>query len=227
MIEQIWQYKIQIVPIVLTLFIYELPAIIRRAKKIFYVPIYFSIYPLREINQDLSVYLAEDYMIYAGCDLSEAEAEKLRKKIIFTSIVSVSLDAIVIPLLIGFVAAFYLQVDVFTQFLVALLIYKVFTVIESLRTFHYHSIASKRNMVFLAFIYLSYIGVAIEMLKTSFYWTTPFIAAGNWSGLWSAVTALVFGKVIAQGLLLAVLVGILTRYFADREIRKRNVDRNQ
>jgi hypothetical protein len=65
------------------------------------------------------------------------------------------------------------------------------------------------------------------MLKTSFYWTTPFIAAGNWSGLWSAVTALVFGKVIAQGLLLAVLVGILTRYFADREIRKRNVDRNQ
>jgi hypothetical protein len=78
-------------------------------------------------------------LIYAGRDLSEAEAEKLRKKIIFTSIVSVSLDAIVIPLLIGFVTAFYLQVDVFNQFLVVLLIYKVLTVIESLRTFHYYS----------------------------------------------------------------------------------------
>lgn len=227
MIEQVWQYKIQLMPVVLTLLIYELPALIRRTKKLFYVPIYFSIYPLREINQDLSIYLAEDYMISAGCDLSGADAEKLRKKIIFTSIVSVSLDAIVIPLVIGFFAAFYLEADVFTQFLVALVIYKAVTVTESLRTFHYQSIGSKRNMIFLAFIYMVYIGVAVEMLKTSFYWTTPFIIAGNWSGLWSAVTAIVFGKVIAQGLVLAVLVGIFTRYFADREIRKRNVDRNR
>ncbi|OGW38688.1 MAG: hypothetical protein A2Y97_12285 [Nitrospirae bacterium RBG_13_39_12] len=214
-------------PVILTLLIYELPAMIRRTKKLFYVPIYFSIYPLREINQNLSIYLGEDYMICAGCDLSEKEAEKLRKKIIFTSIVSASLDALVIPIVIGFIAAFYLPATVFTQFLVALVIYKIITVTNSLRTFHYYSIGSKRNLVFLAFIYIVYIGVAIEMLKTSYSWTKPFVLTGNWSGLWSALTAVVFGKIIAQGFVLAVFVAIFTNYIADREIRKKNVERNQ
>jgi len=40
MIDQIWQYKIQFVPVILTLLIYEIPAIIRRTRKLFYVPIY-------------------------------------------------------------------------------------------------------------------------------------------------------------------------------------------
>lgn len=226
MIDQIWQFKIQLIPVVLTLFIYEVPAMIRRARKLFYVPIYFSIYPLREINQDLSVYLAEDYMICAGCDLTEKQAEKLRKKIILTSIVSASLDTILIPILIGFIAAFYLPSDVFTQFLVVLVVYKVITVTTSVRNFHYHSIGNRRNIAFLIFIYIVYIGVAIEMLKTSYSWTTPFVLAGNWYGLWSAFTALVFGKIIAQGLVLAVLVAIFTNYIADREIRKKNVERN-
>jgi len=189
--------------------------------------VYFSIYPLRGINQNLSVYLAEDYMIFAGCNLSEKQAEKLRKKIIFTSIVSASLDAVVIPIVIGFVAAFYLPANVFAQFIVVLVLYKAVTVTNSLRNFHFHSIGSRRNIVFLIFIYIMYIGVVVEMLKTSYSWTSPFIIAGNWAGLWAALTALVFGKIIAQGLVFAILVAIFTNYIADREIRKKNVKRNQ
>jgi branched-subunit amino acid transport protein len=72
-----------------------------------------------------------------------------------------------------------------------------------------------------------YIGVIVEMLKTSYSWTLPFIIAGNWAGLWTALTALVFGKIIAKGLVFAILVAIFTKYIADREIRKNNVKRNQ
>jgi len=226
MIEQIWQYRIQLLPVLLTLLIFEIPAIIRRMKKLYYVPIYFSIYPLREINQNLSVYLAEDYFICTGCDLPEDQAEKLRKRIIYTSIISASLDAVVIPLAIGFLTAFYLPPHVFTQFLIVLLIYKALTITNSLKNFHYHSIGSKRNIALLIIVYIVYIGVVIEMLRTSYSWTKPFVLAGNWTGLWSALTAFIFGKVIAEGLVLAVVVALFANYIADREIRKKNVSRN-
>jgi hypothetical protein len=226
MIEQIWGYKIQLLPVILTLLIYEIPAIIRKMKKLYYVPIYFSIYPLREINQNLSIYLAEDYFICTGCDLSDEEAEKLRKKIIYTSTISASLDAVVIPLLIGFITAFYLPTNVFTQFLVVLFIYKAVTITSSLKNFHYHSIASRRNIALLIMVCIVYIGVVIEMLRTSYSWTKPFVLVGNWAGLWLSLTAFIFGKVIAEGLVFAVVVAIFAKYIADREIRKKNVSKN-
>jgi hypothetical protein len=56
-IEEIWNYKIQIIPIILGILIVEFPNWIRKLKKLYYVPIYFSIFPLRELNQELSYYV--------------------------------------------------------------------------------------------------------------------------------------------------------------------------
>jgi len=56
-IEEIWNYKIQIIPIILGILIVEFPNWIRKLKKLYYVPIYFSILSLRELNQELSYYV--------------------------------------------------------------------------------------------------------------------------------------------------------------------------
>ena len=89
------------------------------------------------------------------------------------------MDAVVIPLAIGFLTAFYLPPHVFTQFLIVLLIYKALTISNSLKNFHYHSIGSKRNIALLIIVYIAYIGVVIEMLRTSYSWTKPFVLAGS------------------------------------------------
>ena len=60
------------------------------------------------------------------------------------------------------------------------------------------------------------------MLITSFYWAYPFVSTSDWQGLWSSLSAILFGKIIAQGIIFAVLVAIFAHYVADRKIREKN-----
>lgn len=116
LLEDIWFARIQLLPVLLTILLFELPAVIRRWKKLLYVPIYFPAFPLREINQDLSTYLAEDEFYGEGERLTEQQAETLRRKIIRVSIISMGISALLTPLAVGFVSAFYLSNEVFFSF---------------------------------------------------------------------------------------------------------------
>jgi hypothetical protein len=227
MLEQIWQYKVQIVPVFIFLCVYELPAIVRRMKKTFYVPIYFSVYPLRQINQDLSIYLGEDDFYDRGWRLNPTEAESLRRKIIFTSIVSASIDALAVPLVVGLLAAFVLEKDVFFQFVTMLTIYKIISIVLSLRNARLHILDSRWKNGFLAIIYIAYIGIVIEMLRTSYLWAIPFIAVDDWTGLLSSFSTFFFGKTLAQGLVFAFLIAIFSNFIADRKLREQNVSQDE
>ena len=79
MLNNIWELKVQLIPIILAFLIFEIPTLIQRLKKLCYVPIYFSVFPFTQLNYNLSTYLAEDY---SGEDLSDPEAEEFRKKLI-------------------------------------------------------------------------------------------------------------------------------------------------
>jgi hypothetical protein len=227
MLEPVWQYKIQIVPILVFLMLFEAPAFIRRLKRTFYVPIYFSVYPFREINQDLSTYLGEDDFYDEGWRLDPSKAEALRKKIILTSIVSATIDALVVPLLVGFLAAFLLEKVVFFQFVAILAIYKLITIVFSLRNSHLHILDSRWKNGLLVFVYIAYIGLIVEMLRTAYYWADPFVVSSDWSGMLSSLSEFVFGKTLAQGLLFAFLVAIFSNFIADRKLREQNVSHDE
>lgn len=227
MLDQIWEYKIQIVPVLVFLVLFEFPAFIRRLKKTFYVPIYFSIYPLRQINQDLSIYLGEDDFYDEGLRLDSAQAEALRRKIIFTSIVSAAIDALAVPLVVGFVAAFLLDEDVFVQFVSVFAVYKIISIVLSLRNSHLHILDSKWKNTLLAIVYISYIGIIVEMLRTSYFWALPFVSASDWGGMLSSFSAFFFGKILAQGLVFAFLVAIFSNFIADRRLREQNVSQDE
>jgi hypothetical protein len=155
----IWSWKIQVLPVLLSIFLFEVPAIIRRRKKLFYVPIYFSVFPLRELNQDLSTYLVEDDFLGLGELLTTEQAERLRKKIILVSILSMAIGALLTPLIVGFSSAFIMDKDVFVQFITILLMYKVVLLSKSIYQFHLYTVGSTRNILFLGFIYFCYLGV--------------------------------------------------------------------
>lgn len=227
MLEVVWQYKIQIVPVLIFLMLFEAPAFVRRIKKTFYVPIYFSVYPFREINQDLSTYLGEDDFYDEGWRLDSSKAESLRRKIILTSIVSATIDALVVPLLVGLLTAFFLEEVVFFQFVVILVIYKLITIVISLRNSHLHILDSRWKNGLLAFVYIAYIGLIVEMMRTAYFWAVPFVVSSDWLGMLSSLSEFVFGKTLAQGLLFAFLVAIFSNLIADRKLREQNVSHDE
>ncbi|MCE1273886.1 MAG: hypothetical protein LWW75_05085, partial [Chlorobiales bacterium] len=91
----------------------------------------------------MSTYLAEDYFLCQGFDLNLEQAELLRKRIIGISIVSALIDAVVVPLVMGFVFAFILDISLFFQCLIVLVLYKVISIVLSIKESHFHFIDSK------------------------------------------------------------------------------------
>lgn len=223
MIEEIWNFKIQITPIVLAILIVELPNWIRKLKKIYYVPIYFSIFPLRELNEKLSYYLGEDYFIGEGAELSEIELKKLKKKIVVDSIVSALISTILIPAIAGFIFAFIFSKEILIQSLIAIFVYKFVIVSMAVWNFKYHAIATPKNIFFLIIIYIGYIGVFIQMIRTSFNWASPLIEIKDWSGMANGLADLIFTKGIAYGLIFALVTAIIVTLITDKEIRNENL----
>lgn len=223
----IWNFKLQIFPILLAVVLFELPAIIRRKKKLYYVPIYFSVFPLRELNQDLSTYLVDGEYADCGEPLSTKEAEKLKKKIMLVSMVSMLVGALLTPLYVGFASAFFMDKELFIQFVSILLIYKTVLLFKSIYEFHYHLIASAKNRMFLGIIYFVYLGVVFEVLRNSFTWTLPFVKSGDWLDLLSSLSTLLFGKVVIGIFLLVLLTSYFSSLVTDRDIRKRALSRDE
>lgn len=212
-----------ILKIVAGCLIVEIPNWIRRLKKIYYVPIYFSIFPLRELNANLSIYLGDDYFMGYGSGLDEKELKNLKQKIITTSILSMAIDAILIPSFAGFFFTFFMKERVLLYALITIGIYKLFRIILALKDFKNHAIATKKNVGLLILIYFAYLGVFVQMIHQAYFWTIKYVEEENWIGMLNNLADLIFSKAIAQGIILAAITAIIVSQFTDREIRKENL----
>lgn len=217
----IWSYEIQVVPIALAMLLIEVPTAIRRLQKFHYVPIYFSVFPLRELNADLALYLGEDYFL--GGEPNENAAERLRKKITLTSVISLALSAIVIPAFAGFGSGLFLPSRLLAQFILVFLAYKAVGIIRAVIDFPKHAIGSARNISLLCVIYVGYLGVASEMIVKTYRFARQYVEAGDWTGLAGATADLVFSRVIAEFLILTVVTTFFSSAIMDREVRRENL----
>lgn len=225
-VKSIWNFELQIIPVIISILIVEIPNWIRRAKKLYYIPIYFSIFPLRELNPNLSYYLGEDYFIGYGSRLNDSELKRLKNKITRDSIFSIVISALLIPILAGFIYSFYLTKDVFIQSVIVIGFYKGFNIIRAISDFKYHAVATKQNIVFLIVIYLGYLGVFIQMIFKAFTWTYKYTSAKDWSNLFSDLSDLIFNQAIAQFLILALLSAIFVNLLTNKDIRDENLNRD-
>lgn len=220
-LELIWSYEIQVVPLALAMLLVEVPTAIRRLQKFHYVPIYFSVFPLRELNADLAHYLGEDYFL--GGEPDEDAAERLRQKITLTSVISLALSAIVIPGFAGFGSAFFLPSRLLPQFILVFLAYKAVGIIRAIIDFPNHAIGSARNISLLCVIYVGYLGVASEMIVKTHRFARQYVEAGDWTGLASSTADLVFSRVIAEFLILTIVTAFFSSAIMDRQIRRENL----
>jgi hypothetical protein len=224
MLENLWNLKIQILPVVLSLVICELPGITRWFKKLPYIPIYFSVFPFSILNHDLSIYLGEDYFYGNGRNLLEEEAENLRKHIINISIISTTLSVIITPLIGGFFSAFFLPLDSFPGFCVIFIAYKLIGMTEAALDFGKHAVANKKTMTWFLLVYLVYFGLFLHVFGTTYDWVEPFIFKKDWIGLFKTTHALLFGKYIFSALIIAILTRLAYAAITDRKLRNQIKD---
>lgn len=114
----VWNYKISLVPVLVTYFIFDLPALVRKLTRVAYVPIYFIFFPLGHSDRLYAQYFNED-LILGGNDslMTDEQKRQLRYKIQATAVISMIFAAVVAPWLCGFIAALYLPSNQFTEFL--------------------------------------------------------------------------------------------------------------
>lgn len=220
-LENIWQYEIQIVPVLLAMLLIEIPTALRRLQKFYYVPIYFSVFPFRELNADLAYYLGEDYFL--GGEPNEDQAERLRKKILATSIISMALSALMIPALAGFGSAFFLEPRLVVQLVLVFLFYKSIGIVRAIVEFSTHAVGTSRNRILLVLIYIGYLGVASRMIVKTHGFVRPFVERRDWAGLLASTTDLIFSRVLVEFFLLTLISTAFTTFIMDRKVRSENL----
>ncbi|MFG0252756.1 MAG: hypothetical protein ACF8NJ_07790 [Phycisphaerales bacterium JB038] len=217
----VWGFQIQIVPVALAVLLLEVPNWIRRRQKFFYVPLYFSVFPLRELNADLAHYLGEDYFL--GLKNTPGAALDLRRRIMFTALLSLVLSALVIPAFAGVASALFLPTTVLPQFIAVFIMYTLIRVARAIVNFPRHAIGSRRNTALLSLIYFGYIGVAAHTIARTYGFARAYVERGEWGGLILAISHAVFSRIVVEFLLLALLTAAFTSVVMDREIRKENL----
>lgn len=221
MLERIWSFEIQIAPIILAFIIFQVPSMIHKLKKQYYVPIYFSLFPFNIINKSLSIYLVDDYL---GENMTDKQAEEYRRKVIFISVISVSISIIVIPFLTGFLSSFFLSESTLFRFLLCLSIYLIFVTFKSTLNFKHHSISYKGNTAFLLIIYFLYVGMVIYVIHNSYMWTRDYTKVGDWIGLLTSSADFIFGTIGIKGIMPIIIMGAFSHKIFDRKIRQENIE---
>jgi hypothetical protein len=216
-----WAYELRVIPVLSALLLILVPNAIRRLKRFYYVPIYFSVFPLRELNADLADYLGENYM-YGG-ESDEDAAQVLRRRVITTSVVSVALSALVVPGVAGFGSAFFLPENLVVPFVTVFVVYSLPGIVKTLIAFPSHAVGTRRNTAWLVTIYVAYLGVSSRMIINGYDFARPFVERDDWRALLSATSDFVFSRVVAEFLLLAVVTTTFAAFITDRDIRRENL----
>lgn len=219
-----WEYKIQILPVLLAFIIFKIPSILHRLKKEYYVPIYFSIYPFSKLNSSLSNYLGENFF----CDdMDEVTAENFRNNLIVKSTISLSISVLLIPVFVGFVDSFFLTIDTLWQFLIFLAVERFYHVVKSILKFHEYTFSTWKYKIILIITYTFYIGIVLTLIYKTYVWANKFVITNDYFGMMSDIWNLIFVEIGIKGIIVVILTTVFTIVFANRDIRKGNLARNE
>ncbi len=228
MINTLWSLEVQLFPVVCALLLCEIPGIVRHFHRLYYVPIYFSLFPMRELNRDLSTYLGDDWFYGEGVDLSDSKLEALRKRIFLTSLISLAGSVILVPAIAGFLSSFFMRPADFAGFCVLFITYKLIGLTRAAIGFKEHAVSNKKTMTWFWLVYLVYFGCTLTVFEASYDWASPFVAKGDWASLWKAVRCFLFLKVLVLGFVVALVAAAATSAFTERKLRQQIIrDREQ
>jgi len=201
--------------------LYELVVRVRKFLDVAYVPIYFSFLPLEVLNRDLSLYLGDDFFLGPGEGEkpNPAEAKRLKRRIVRLGAAAAAVSSVILPGVTGFSAAFYMPRVGLWPALAFILLRQGFLMATSIRDFYSHAlIADPKTISHLRIVYFLYLSAILYVFHTSYAWTRPYVEKGDFSGLAGNVIALLIGKVLVIGILVALVAQVFLASLTDRHI---------
>jgi hypothetical protein len=218
-----WNWQVQIVPVLLGFVIAEAPMWVRRLTKSFYVPVYAP-FLLESLNKDLAIYYGEDFLGNAT-ELDERALRRIKRHLVTIAFVSMLLSAVIQPLYYGATLAFILSAAQFTQFLIAMAVYRAIRCYWSYRDFGAHSIATRASQGLIALIYLMYVGAVTQLASNANRWAQPYALNRDWGGLFGALSELLFVKGAALGVAVAFASAFFSKLVADPDLRQDQLEK--
>lgn len=215
--SQIWNYKLSLAPVLLTYFIFDLPAIARRLTRIAYVPIYFVIFPSGHSDQLYAQYFNEDFFYGEGASMSAEQKRQLRNKILATAIFSMVFATVLAPWLCGFISAFYLSQQQFLEFLIFLLVTKTLLIFFALRRLRSDSpVMSKGGSAYyVAALYSAYLFFVWLGLTKAYEWTHTNLNSKGVVGLALGLLDYAYVDIFLNIFIVSVLTWGVTILFTD------------
>lgn len=185
-----WAFKVSLLPVLFTYLLFDLPAIIRRITRRAYVPIYFMFFPLGHSDSLYAQYFNEDNMFGVGEAMSRAEKENLRTRIRVQAVLSMIFATVLAPWLCGFLAAFYLTREQFSEFIWFLMVLKTVLIINALYELHKNNwfVDATNSFKYLIVIYATYLALILRGITKSYDWTSANLTSNGFFGtLWGLI----------------------------------------
>lgn len=197
MITYLWEYKVQILPVMIGLTVFLLPSYIRKVTGFYYSPVYFSIPPFISLNFLLDRFFYED---------SIEKERKIKNEIYLKAVISTTIDAILLPLFAGILCAFIMNEEVFYQYIFILVIILIFRTAKSCYNYSREYYSNRKLLSLLILVYIIYILIVYDLTSYAFLWAYKFVIVKDYLGLFQNLKQLIFYKLFLSILLINFLV---------------------
>lgn len=207
-----WAYKLSLLPVLSAFFVFEISTIVRRITRIAYTPIYFMFFPLGHADTLYSQYFNEDDF-YIGASQTPAEKNRVRKRIISISAISMTFATVINPAISGVFASIFLTSGQFVEFFWFLALVKLAMISSSLyRTRAISFVNVSGAFPYLILIYVIYYVSILRIVDVSYSWAISKIQASGVRMMFLDILDLI---IIDCGLyiILAAVIGVAISYW--------------
>jgi hypothetical protein len=214
LLARFWDTQVRAGPVVVCVLAFAAINGLRRWYRFHYVPSYFVVFPVSLLDADVARIAGTGPFELPS---SEKEKRKLKRAFLVKVTVAGLLTFVVIPLILGTTAAFYMTPPELALGLAVLLVWQAYESYQSTLDNASHAQRPLGSRSLFASFYLFYLVSLGGFTHRGYVFARPFVEQGNFTGMASAMWDIVFLVLIA-GLIIGVLGNLMAYFITEREV---------
>lgn len=213
-IVSLWTSPVRAGPVVLAVLSFAIVNGLRRWFQIQYMPTYFAVFPLSLLDADVARYAGTGWESPPN---NEAEGRRLKRRFLARAAIAGSISFVVIPLTLGFAAAFYMTTPELLVALAVLFVWQGYASYQSTMDNTSYTDKPVSTVQFFTVFYVFYLGSLVGFMHRGYVFARPYVLDQEWAGLAGAVWNVLFTVIIAGGII-TVLSGVMVYLVTEREV---------
>jgi hypothetical protein len=208
-LDEVWRFEFAVVPCFFAYLVFDFPIFYRRVTRRSYAPIYFAFLPYGYSDELFSRYFDDHDSWAVGGPLQESEVGNARIRILWISVLSLTLTMAVSPFLAALFSYYFLTIPQQTQFFYTLAIVKGAMLSWSLYDLRWqYRITDMIPSGYLAAIHIAYWIAILTFFDRGLQWIAEKDTLGGFSTMTNSLLDF-FVYDIGVGILLAGVIGFL------------------